>query len=58
MVPGRRGIVQGPELWKLLKERLKDPNQTAFRSAWQDVKRYLELGILMDMRVLGHIWPG
>ena len=37
MVPGRRGIVQGPELWKLLKERLKDPNQPAFRSAWQDV---------------------
>ena len=56
--PGQRDIVRGPELWKLLKERLKDPNQTAFRSAWHDVKRYLELGILMDMRVLGHIWPG
>ena len=36
--PGRRGIIRGPELWKLLKERLKDPNQPAFRSAWQDVE--------------------
>ena len=36
--PGRRNIVRGPELWKLLKERLKDPNRPAFRSAWQDVE--------------------
>ena len=35
--PGRRGIIRGPELWKLLKEPLKDPNRPAFRSAWQDV---------------------
>ena len=28
--PGRRNIVRGPELWKLLKERLKDPNRPAF----------------------------
>ena len=33
---GRRGILRGPELWKLLKEQLKDPNRPAFRSAWQD----------------------
>ena len=32
--PGRRSIIRGPELWKLLKERLKDPNRPAFRSAW------------------------
>ena len=36
--PGRRNIVRGPELWKLLKERLKDPNRPAFRSAWQDME--------------------
>ena len=36
--PGRRSIVRGPELWRLLKERLKDPNRPAFRSAWQDVE--------------------
>ena len=36
--PGRKGIIRGPELWKLLKERLKDPNRPAFRSAWQDVE--------------------
>ena len=36
--PGRRGMIRGPELWKLLKERLKDPNRPAFRSAWQDVE--------------------
>ena len=35
--PGRRGIIRGPELWKLLKERRRDPNRPAFRSAWQDV---------------------
>ena len=35
---GRRGIFRGPELWKLLKERLKDPNRPAFRSAWQDIE--------------------
>ena len=28
--PGWRGIIRGQELWKLLKERRKDPN----RSAW------------------------
>ena len=36
--PGRRNIVRGPELWRLLKERLKDPDRPAFRSAWQDVE--------------------
>ena len=36
--PGRRSIVRGPELWRLLKEQLKDPNLPAFRSAWQDVE--------------------
>ena len=36
--PGRRGIVRGPELWRLLKERLKDPNRPAFRSLWQDIE--------------------
>ena len=36
--PGRRSIVRGPELWRLLKERLKDQNWPAFRSAWQDVE--------------------
>ena len=36
--PGRRSIVRGPELWRLLKERLKDPNRPAFRSAWQDIE--------------------
>ena len=36
--PGRRSIVRGPELWRLLKEGLKDPNRPAFRSAWQDVE--------------------
>ena len=36
--PGRRGIIRGPELWKLLKEPLKDPNRPAFQSAWQDVE--------------------
>ena len=36
--PGRRNIVRGPELWKLLKERLKDPNRPAFRSTWQDME--------------------
>ena len=36
--PGQRDIVRGPELWRLLKERLKDPNRPAFRSAWQDVE--------------------
>ena len=30
-------MVRGPELWKLLKERLRDPNRPAFRSGWQDV---------------------
>ena len=35
--PGRRGIIRGPELWKLLKERRRDPNWPAFRPAWQDV---------------------
>ena len=35
---GRRNIVRGPELWRLLKERLKDPDRPAFRSAWQDVE--------------------
>ena len=35
---GRRGIIRGPELWRLLKERLKDPNRPAFRSAWQDIE--------------------
>ena len=34
---GRRRVVRGPELWKLLKERLRDPNRPAFRSGWQDV---------------------
>ena len=28
--PGRRNIVRGPELWRLLKEQLKDPNRPAF----------------------------
>ena len=36
--PGRRGIVRGPELWRLLKEQLKDPNRPGLRSAWQDVE--------------------
>ena len=31
--PGRRGIIRGLELWKLLKEQLKDPNRPAFWSA-------------------------
>ena len=30
---GRRSIIRGPELWKLLKEQLKYPNRPAFRSA-------------------------
>ena len=38
MVPGQEEFVRGPELWRLLKERLKDPNRPAFQSAWQDVK--------------------
>ena len=29
----------------------------AYPAYWSGL-RYLELGILMDMRVLGHIWPG
>ena len=36
--PGRKSIVRGPELWRLLKERLKDPDRPTFRSAWQDVE--------------------
>ena len=36
--PGRRGIIRGPQLWKLLKERPKDSNRPAFWSAWQDVE--------------------
>ena len=28
--PGRRNIVRGPELWRLLKEQLKDPDWPAF----------------------------
>ena len=36
--PGRRSIVRGPELWRLLKERLKDSNRPTLRSAWQDVE--------------------
>ena len=35
--PGRRRVVRGPELWKHLKERLRNPNGPAFRSGWQDV---------------------
>ena len=34
---GRRSIVRGLKLWKLLKEWLRDPIRPAFQSAWQDV---------------------
>ena len=34
--PGRRDIVRGPRLWRLLRECLKDPNRPRVRSAWQD----------------------
>ena len=36
--PGRRDIVRGPELRKLLKEQLEEPNQSGIRSAWQEVE--------------------
>ena len=54
---GRRGIIRGPELWKLLKERLKDPNRPVFRSAWQDVdllQRVLQaLMVRLDLGGMG-----
>ena len=55
---GRRSIVRGPELWKLLKEWLKDPDRPAFRSAWQDVD--LVWGVLRTLLVkldLGGMGP-
>ena len=38
MVPGRRSIVRGPDLLRLLKERLEEANGVALQSAWQDVE--------------------
>ena len=35
--PGRKRVVPSPQLRKLLKERLRDPNRPVFRSGWQDV---------------------
>ena len=36
--PGRRSIVRGPDLLRLLKERLEEANGVALQSAWQDVE--------------------
>ena len=56
--PGRRSILRGPELWKLLKERLKDPNRPAFRSAWQDIELvWRVLRALMARLDLGGMGP-
>ena len=56
--PGRRSILRGPELWKLLKERLKDPNRPAFRLAWQDIELvWRVLRALMVRLDLGGMGP-
>ena len=55
---GRRGIIRGRELWKLLKERLKDPNRPPFRSAWQDIDLvWRVLRALMAWLDLGGMGP-
>ena len=35
---GRREIVKGPELRRLLRERLEEPDWAGVRSAWKDVE--------------------
>ena len=58
MVPGQEEFVRGPELWRLLKERLKDPNPPAFRSAWQDVElEWRVLRVLVARLDLGGMGP-
>ena len=55
---GRRGIIRGRELWKLLEERLKDPNRPPFRSAWQDIDlEWRVLRALMAWLDLGGMGP-
>ena len=57
-MPGRRSIVRGPELWRLLMERLKDPNRPAFQSPWQDVVLvWRVLRVLVARLDLGGIGP-
>ena len=36
--PGRRDTVKGPELRRLLRERLEESNRAGVRSAWQGVE--------------------
>ena len=36
--PGRRSVVRGPELWRLLTERLEGAKGAAPQAAWQDVE--------------------
>ena len=58
MVSSRRSILRGPELWRLLKERLKDPNRPAFQSTWQDVDLvWRVLRALMARLDLGGMGP-
>ena len=44
----RELLMEGDPYWDMV---------AAYPDYWSGL-RYLELGILMDMRVLGHIWPG
>ena len=36
--PGRRDVVKGPGLRRLLWERLEEPNRAGIRSTWQDIE--------------------
>ena len=36
--PGQRDTVKGPELRRLLREGLEEPNWAGIRSTWQDVE--------------------
>ena len=56
--PGRRDTVQGPELRRLLRERLEESNQAGVRSAWQGVELvWRVLRLLVPRMDLGRMGP-